>query len=408
MTKLEKMLKYVAEHNEFYKNRIKEYCIRDPLDITQWPVLTRKELQENRYNMFSDGYMTKYSNQQLHRQSSSGSSGIPVNTYWDYKDWYASSMSLWRKRMQWYEIKPSDKGVLLSLSAFNLKTKSDMIYYVTEPSNMLYVNISLVQNEIQYVQLLKLINSFAPSWLYIQPFMLDSLVRKYKQYGLIPPKSLRYIESYGEILSFDVRTRASSFFNIPIVNMYGAEEIGAIAFESKENHMCVLEDNVYVEIKNNNVICSEGKGELLATSLNNHSMPLIRYSLGDSGEVCRRVISEKSLIEIVTISGRTVDTIKLENDQEINAILLMELITEANNLFNDCIIDYKYNYCANNKKLVCNIVMDTNTVSWFRNVKNTIESIFYNKLIHHSIDFQVVLNKPSSFMHCKNRILELS
>ena len=98
MSKLEEMLKYVSEHNEFYKNRIKEYGITDPLDITQWPILTRKELQENRYNMFSDGYKSKYFNQQLRRQSSSGSSGMPVNVYWDYKDWYASNMSLWRKR----------------------------------------------------------------------------------------------------------------------------------------------------------------------------------------------------------------------------------------------------------------------------------------------------------------------
>lgn len=48
--KLVKMLKYVSEHNDFYKKRIKEYGISNPLDITQWPILTGKELQENRYN----------------------------------------------------------------------------------------------------------------------------------------------------------------------------------------------------------------------------------------------------------------------------------------------------------------------------------------------------------------------
>ena len=70
MDKLDAMLKYVSEHNDFYKKRIAEYGISNPLDITQWPVLTRKELQENRYNMFSDGYKSKYFNQQLRRQSS--------------------------------------------------------------------------------------------------------------------------------------------------------------------------------------------------------------------------------------------------------------------------------------------------------------------------------------------------
>lgn len=107
--KLVKMLKYVSEHNDFYKKRIKEYGISNPLDITQWPILTRRELQENRYNMFSDGYKTKYFNQQLRRQSSSGSTGVPVNVYWDYKDWYASNLCLWRKRQEWYGIRPSEK-----------------------------------------------------------------------------------------------------------------------------------------------------------------------------------------------------------------------------------------------------------------------------------------------------------
>ena len=127
MSKLEEMLKYVSEHNEFYKNRIKEYGIKDPLDITQWPILTRKELQENRYNMFSDGYKSKYFNQQLRRQSSSGSSGVPVNVYWDYKDWYASNMSLWRKRLQWYGIHPSDKYVMFTLNAFNIKNDGETV-----------------------------------------------------------------------------------------------------------------------------------------------------------------------------------------------------------------------------------------------------------------------------------------
>ena len=37
--KLVKMLKYVSEHNDFYKKRIKEYGISHSLDITQWPLL---------------------------------------------------------------------------------------------------------------------------------------------------------------------------------------------------------------------------------------------------------------------------------------------------------------------------------------------------------------------------------
>ena len=33
MSKLEEMLLYVSEHNDFYKNRIKEHGIKDPLTL---------------------------------------------------------------------------------------------------------------------------------------------------------------------------------------------------------------------------------------------------------------------------------------------------------------------------------------------------------------------------------------
>lgn len=183
MTKLEKMLKYVSEHNEFYKSRIKKYGIKDPLDITQWPVLTRKELQENRYNMFSDGYKSKYYNQQLRRQSSSGSSGMPINVYWDYKDWYASNLSVWRLRLKWYGISPNDKCVMFTLNAFNTPNDGKTVYYLTNPSNILFANVSLIHDDHGYIKLLDIINEYKPKWMYIQPFVLNRLIRAYKYSG---------------------------------------------------------------------------------------------------------------------------------------------------------------------------------------------------------------------------------
>ena len=118
MDKLEAMLKYVSEHNDFYKKRIAEYGITNPLDITQWPILTRSELQENRYQMFSDGYKTKYFNQELRRQFSSGSTGRPVNVYWDPVDYYSSNKTLWDRRFKYYNVLPINKRVLFTLRIY--------------------------------------------------------------------------------------------------------------------------------------------------------------------------------------------------------------------------------------------------------------------------------------------------
>ena len=130
MSKLEEMLKYVSEHNEFYKNRIKEHGIKDPLDITQWPILTRKELQENRYNMFSEGMYEKYYVKKLRHFQSSGSSGVPIDIYWDFSDYNKSMIEIWRFRKKYHSISPSSKKI--SFIYINDKP-------VSEPRKMYYI-----------------------------------------------------------------------------------------------------------------------------------------------------------------------------------------------------------------------------------------------------------------------------
>ena len=43
---------------------------------------------------------------------------------WDYKDWHASNMALWRKRYQWYNIKPTDRQGMFTLNAFGADPQS--------------------------------------------------------------------------------------------------------------------------------------------------------------------------------------------------------------------------------------------------------------------------------------------
>lgn len=392
--KLKKMLKYVSEHNEFYKNRIKEYGIKDPLDITQWPILTRKELQENRYNMFSDGYKSKYYNQQLRRQSSSGSSGIPVNVYWDYTDWYVSNMSLWRKRLQWYGIKPSDKHVLFTLNAFNVNSDSETVYYIKEPANILSINISMIQNESGYEKLIDIINEFEPKWLYIQPIVLNKLSGAYKRTGKMPPKTLLYIESVGELLSLDLRRRAIEFFNVPIADLYGSEEMNGIAYECPEHHMHILDDNVLIEVNNESGISNCGMGEAIITNLNNLSMPLIRYRQGDCVVLDKPLKGCKfdALSPVITMhKGRTLENIILEDGTELNAFALLELISEINNQFNYIVTEYQYIFYKSRNHLECNIAVSEERAGWFNAVKGVLTNLYTEKIGYkaHHVTFKV-------------------
>lgn len=410
MTKLEKMLKYVSEHNEFYKNRIKEYGITNPLDITQWPILTRKELQENRYNMFSDGYKTKYYNQQLRRQSSSGSSGVPVNVYWDYKDWYASNMSLWRKRLQWYGIHPSDKYVMFTLNAFNIENDGKTVYYIKEPANILSVNVSLIQNENGYEKLVDLINEFEPKWIYVQPFVLDKLIQAYICTGKLPPKTLKYIESVGEILSPDLKKRTIDFFEISLGNMYGSEEMNGIAYECPDHHMHVLDDNVFVEVMNKNEIVSSGDGDVIITNLSNKAMPLIRYYQGDMIDINNcpsKCHYGSNFSEIKLVKGRTLESIQLDGNTELNSFILLEILSEVNNEFNGAIVTYRYVFDTHSKCLYCYISLDDSKMHWFHSVQLRFVSVLKKRKLYDKISgFVLTLEGKNESTVQKRKIID--
>lgn len=410
MTKLEEMLKYVSEHNDFYKNRIKEYGITNPLDITQWPILTRKEVQKNRYNMFSDGYRSKYLNQQLHRQSSSGSSGMPINVYWDYKDWHASNMSLWRKRCQWYNIKPQNKQVVFTLNAFHVKYDSNTVYYTTQPSNRLFINISLIHSEEGYKKIVEIINDFNPEWLYIQPFVLNKLIQVYKKYEIKKPTLLKYIESVGELLSSELRKSAIEFFNVPLANMYGSEEMNGIAFECPSHHLHILDDNVYLEMQNKNQLFSTGKGEAIITNLHNYAMPLIRYNQTDevvTEKVFNHCLYGGSCFTIPIIAGRKVDSIVIQN-MEITPYFLLEIMADVINQFNDTIIGYRYVYIKSVNKLICMIELSERKLEWFLSVKQAIKTIFLEKThFHKKLDFEVKLQNGMNCCNKKETILKV-
>ena len=351
--KLVRMLKYVSEHNDFYKKRIKEYGITNPLDITQWPVLTRKELQENRYNMFSDGYKSKYLCHQLKRTTSSGTSGVPVNVYWDTSDYHMSMLPLWRKRKEWYGISPMDKKVAFTLSYANQVNRLNNLVCL-EDERQLLINASSLASEDAYNAVIRRILDFEPKWMYVQPFILEQLICYYRNSGLKFPKCLEHIDSVGEVLTDKLKNDAMDFFNVPISNLYGSEEQSAIAYECSHGKMHIMVDNVYVE---------EGA---IITNINNHAFPLIRYEQGDTinlitcPEFCK---CRDNSPYISSVEGRTRQSFDISG-VKVNAYSLSETIDIVNNQFNGMITKYSFDYSVNAKLLKCYITIRPEDKGW--------------------------------------------
>lgn len=383
MTKLENMLEYISKNNEFYRKIIDEEGITNPLDIVQYPILTRQQLQKNRYNMFSDGYKSKYFDQQLRRQTSSGTSGVPINVYWDENDYYLSTKAIWKRRYMYYGILPRDKRMMFTLRIYEKKPETRVSFHVNNRNNVITVNASSLNND-SYDALIETINRFQPKWLYIQPIVLKQLIEAYKKSGSNPPKSIQYIESVGEMLLPGVKNSAREFFGVPVANMYGSEEMNSIAYECPYGHMHIITENVYVECKCAEGIFSYGEGESIISSITNKAMPLIRYNQSDviSISPSRKVClcgCEDPIIEI--IKGRVRERVVVNSSKnltEINAFLLNEVMEEANNHFGDKIIGFHFTFYKTKVLLVCNVSLREE--QWFDVVRNFVITVLETKL----------------------------
>lgn len=269
----------------------------------------------------------------------------------------------------------------------------------------------MIQDYDGYERLIDIIDGFGPKWLYIQPSVLDRLLQAYKRTCKRPPRTIEYIESVGEILASDLRNKAGDFFAVPIVNMYGSEEMNGIAYENPEHHMQVLEDNVFVEVGNENGIDCCGDGEAIITNLNNRAMPLIRYNQEDSIALISRKSGCQYGInpsEIALVKGRMLESIRLGDNMELNPLILLEIMAEVNNEFDGIISSYRYEIDANTGCIRCYISLDNSKVNWLLNIRSRIISGFKHRQLYDKFtDFELNTDFKNESIDPKRKIIDI-
>lgn len=168
----------------------------------------------------------------------------------------------------------------------------------------------------------RLWNSFKPKmvWAYTSSIFEFARYIKNTNTGIFTPAS---IICTAETLTEDVRGFIEQVFGCPVLNQYGSREVGVIACEcTHKEGLHTFGMNNKIEILDNNLQpCNPGQmGRVYITTLNNYSMPLIRYSIGDTA-----VVSDKKLCScgrtsplIATVTGRTSDHFKTRDGRLIH------------------------------------------------------------------------------------------
>jgi phenylacetate-CoA ligase len=134
---------------------------------------------------------------------------------------------------------------------------------------------------------------------------LASYLREGGKTGFSP----RAIMSSAQVLPDNVRQIIEDGFNTTVFDKYGSREFSGIAYECGHSDHHVMDESYLIELLVDGRPAEPGEtGEVVITDLNNFSVPLIRYRIGDLAtqvDNSRPCPCGRGLSRIGRIEGRT-------------------------------------------------------------------------------------------------------
>lgn len=307
MKDLEKQKKAILKHhftdNHFYNSLV----TNKNASWNELPVLSKKDFQQPLYKRLSKGYTLK----NVFKGKTSGSSGHPFTFA---KDKYAHAMA-WAAfheayeqhginlntslQARFYGIPLSGKGKYMELAKdFVSYRKRFPIFNMNDEVLERFLN-RFKKNKFDYI------NGYTSSIVLLANYCKrKNLILK----SICP--SLKICIVTSEMLFPDDRSLLEQWLGIPVVNEYGASEVGLIAMQNSKGDFEVNQHNLFVEVVDgNNQPLQDGEiGRLLVTDLFNKAHPMIRYEIGDLGSL---ETLENGIRILKELQGRTSDIARL-------------------------------------------------------------------------------------------------
>jgi len=324
--RIEKIVTYASNHVPYYKKEYEIFKINNTFNkkkFTSLPFLDKNILRKNLDSFLS----TEYKKKELFNEMTSGSTGQSLIIYKSRLERAKAGYELWNSRRKWV-----NNILLLPMVKFSAREFND-----SNINGGNIINIPLINlNEKVFEKIFEKISKINHLWIFGPPsavYKLGQYCVRFKQDQL---KKIKFIELSGEILLPLHLQKIKEVFNCPVVNQYGSKEFWGIAYECKNGKQHILDNHVYVEIINEqgNPATYGEIGEVVITGLQQFSMPLIRYRIGDRARLIKSDCvcgNNADIIEIV--GGRTTDYIKTKiPDNCYNPVVFCVFVEKLNDL----------------------------------------------------------------------------
>lgn len=299
------ILDFHLKNNKFYR----EFCGEN--SFTNWeevPVLRKNELQQKLSLRLSKGF--RKSNSYVGKTS--GSSGEPFIFAKD-RFCHALSWAGFHYRYKWHEIDLNKSlqarfyGIPLDFYG-NIQERIKDRISLRRRFNIF--DLSDRKMELFLTRFRKspfdYINGYTSAIVLFARFLDE---RNINLKALCPTLKLCIVTS--ERLFDKDKELIERALGVPVVNEYGASEVGLIAFEDKENNWIVNSEDLFVEIldEHNRPVPNGKEGRVVITSLYNKAHPMIRYDIGDWGILSKNSTPKRPVLE--KLIGRTNDVARL-------------------------------------------------------------------------------------------------
>jgi len=265
------------------------------------PILTKAIIRNEGENLYSSDYMKR----KPYENSSGGSTGEPAIFIQDkkYDEWNTATKLYFNQMLGKYigekELKlwGSERDIISG--NIGLKSKIINILY-----NRSFIN-SFKLDTVKLADALDTWNTFKPKvvWSYVDSTYEFARYVERKKRDVYPPKAI--IVTAG-VLTKNVRVYIENVLHTKVYNQYGSREVGVIACECEgQEGLHIFEQSQYLELINPD---ETGNSKLIVTNLNNYSMPLLRYDIGDTVKLKNANCScGRSFRMLQNVTGRTTD-----------------------------------------------------------------------------------------------------
>lgn len=326
LKKVNKLLNHSYKNVPYYREVfeksgiVKDSCIdlKNIADLKQLPFMTKDIIKQQKEQLYSEDIFHRRS----YKNTSGGSTGNPVLFIQD-REYKISNQANVILLESWRGTGPYDSRLLLwGAERDTYEGKKPWVSYLKEFILNITVLNTFTMSDKDMKNYIKILNRKKPALIraYVQSiYEIASFANK----NNIKVKPQKAIHSAAGTLYDFMREKIEDVFGCKVFNHYGSREVGPIASEcNAHDGLHIMMDHTMLEIVNENgELCQAGEeGEIVVTTLNNYSMPLIRYKIGDIGimqeyEKCSCGCTYPKLKKVI---GRSTDIFKSIDGKKID------------------------------------------------------------------------------------------